>query len=538
MTTAGVAPARGGVQTVRRLVTYLLLFVMVVIAAIGLSGLLERLLDAGNTIAGGDTGSLAQSLAFSLIAGPLAAVLWWLVWRGSSIARDRASVAWPLYLVLVSTVSLLTFMIGLFSWCAALVVGRWQPSELAVGIVWGLVWVWHRWMWRNATKGPTRLVGVAPAVASLIGLTIGIGGAVSALGTLLSAALDSLGSVTFGSPWWQQALQGLVWAVGGGLVWWWHWVHDGVRAQVTGFSRVLLVVITGFGALGLTLYGIATTLYVVLRVLFDRSESLPGIIGPLGQAIAAALIGALVLVYHRGVVASSPAEVRQATRLTTSGLALVVAASGIGVVVNSILAALGTPLADSGGRPLLLGGMSALVVGGPLWWASWKPRTAGAPRPSTPGRRVYLVVVFGMSAVVALVTLLVIGYQLFAFALDNASGGSLLERTRQAIGLLAATVLVAAYHFALWRRDRVNAAPTQPRTIEQVILVTGSGHEELASAITEATGARVTVLRRSGVVGDAPSTEQVRAALEGIAADRVLLVAGPGGRVEAIALEN
>src|SRR5690606_7329774 len=106
---APVAPAPGGVQTVRRIITYLLLFIMVVIAAIGLSGLLERAIDARSAIASSGSDGLAQSLAFALIAGPLAAVLWWLVWRESAMSRDRASVAWPLYLVLASTVALLTF---------------------------------------------------------------------------------------------------------------------------------------------------------------------------------------------------------------------------------------------------------------------------------------------------------------------------------------------------------------------------------------------------------------------------------------------
>ena len=538
MTAATPAPARGGVQTVRRLITYLLLFAMVVIAAIGLSGLLERLLSAGSTIAGDDTSGLAQSLAFSLIAGPLAAALWWLVWRGSGMARDRASVAWPLYLVLASTVSLITFTTGLFSWCAGLVVGTAQPSDLAVGIVWSLVWAWHRWMWRHAAKGPTRLVGVAPAIASLYGLILGAGGAVSALGSLLGTALDFLGAVTFGSPWWQQVLQALVWVVGGGLVWWWHWVHDGVKTQTTGFSRVLLIAVTGFGALGLTLYGIATTLYLVLRLLFDRSEPLQAMIQPLGNTVAAALIGALILVYHRGIVATEADAVRQATRLVTSGVALAVAASGIGVIVNSILAAIGTPLADSGVRPLLLGGISALVVGGPVWWAAWRPRIAGdQTRVATPGRRVYLVVVFGVSAAVALVTLLVIGYQIFAFALENVSGGSLLDRMRQALGLLSATLLVAAYHFALWRGDRARGDAAPARRIDHVILVTGPGRDGLVSAIREATGARVTVWHHTRADVD-PSADEVRAALDGIEADRVLVVTGSEGRVEAIPLAN
>lgn len=94
-TRPAATPAPGGVQTVRRVITYLLLLTMVIIAAIGLSGLLERLLSVGNTMLNTDNYGLAQSLAFTLVAGPLAALLWWLIWRESAIARDRASVAWP-----------------------------------------------------------------------------------------------------------------------------------------------------------------------------------------------------------------------------------------------------------------------------------------------------------------------------------------------------------------------------------------------------------------------------------------------------------
>ena len=63
-------PAVGSAQrTVRRLITYLLLFALVVIAAVGLSGLLERILVAGTELATADVAALARSLAFALIGG-------------------------------------------------------------------------------------------------------------------------------------------------------------------------------------------------------------------------------------------------------------------------------------------------------------------------------------------------------------------------------------------------------------------------------------------------------------------------------------
>lgn len=535
-------PAVGGVQTVRRVITYLLLLAMVVIAAIGLSGLLERGLDAGNVLASSDTGGLAQSLAFSLIAGPLAALLWWLTWRESAMNRDRASVAWPLYLVVMSTIALLTSSIALFAWGASLVVGEAHASGLAVAIVWGLVWLWHYWMWRHPAKGPTRLVGVAPAIASLVGLTFATGGLVFALSSLIDSALDTFGTVVASGPAWRPVVQSLIWAVGGALIWWWHWFRAGVRRQSTGFANVLLVFIAGFASFALFAFGVTLTVSVVLQLLTLSEDPLTVTLDPLGVSIASAVFGALVLVYHLRVVAGHPVVIGKAVRLVTSGVALAVAATGVGVTVNALLATIASPIVGSTVRNLLLGGISALVVGGALWWSSWRPgRATAADRVATPGRRIYLVVIFGLSALVALITLLVIGYQLFSFALDGASGESLVERIRAALGLFAATVLVAAYHFSLWRHDRAaTVAHEAPRTIGRVTLVTsaesGGPTEALVEAIREATGARVTVWRRPDAVADEPEAAALVAALDGVEAGHVLIVAGAKGKAEVIRL--
>ncbi len=535
-------PAVGGVQTVRRVITYLLLLTMVIIAAIGLSGLVERALDAGATLVAAGSGDLAQSLAFSLIAGPLAALLWWLTWRDAAMGRDRASVAWPLYLVVASTVALLTFTIALFAWGSSAVVGDWEASSLAVAIVWGLVWLWHYWMWRHPAKGPTRLRGVAPALASLIGLTFGAGGLVFALASLIDSALDTFGTVFASGPAWQPVVQSLVWAAGGALIWWWHWFRAGVKAQSTGFANVLLVFITGFASFAVFAVGVTLTLSVVLQLVTLSENPLSVTLDPLGVSIASAVFGALVLVYHLRVVGEHPVVIGKAVRLVTSGVALAVAATGVGVTVNALLATMASPIVGSHSRNLLLGGISALVVGGALWWASWRPgNAADAARVSTPGRRIYLVVIFGVSALVALITLLVIGYQLFSFALEGSSGESLVERIRAALGLLVATVLVAAYHFALWRHDRAATVEHEaPRTIGRVTLVTsaaaGEQTDALVDAIRDATGARVTVMRRVDAVAGEPDAAAIVAALDGVEAESVLVVAGAKAKADVIRL--
>ena len=143
-------------RTVRRLITYLLLFALVVIAAVGLSGLLERLLVAGTELATADVAGLARSLAFALIGGPLAALLWWVVWRRLGDETERASVGWGLYVTGMYVLSLILATSNLLSTLTTLIGGQslqWRPS-LATGLVWAAVWVWHRWMSRHPRKRP------------------------------------------------------------------------------------------------------------------------------------------------------------------------------------------------------------------------------------------------------------------------------------------------------------------------------------------------------------------------------------------------
>lgn len=551
--------AVGGAQrTVRRLITYLLLFALVVIAAVGLSGLLGRLLVADTVLATADVAGLARSLAFALIGGPLAALLWWFVWRRLDDETERASVGWGLYVTGAYVLSLVLATSNLLSTVTTLIGGRslqWRPS-LATGLVWAAVWIWHRWMWRHPRKRPVDIAEAPTVLSSYIGLVIGVSGAVAALSVLLDAALrGALAAAAVGKPWWVSALQSLVWAAGGGLVWWWHWTHDGGRRLRGDLASVGLIAVGVLGAGVLTLGGAGVTVFVLLRLAFDRTESMDQLLEPLAPAIAAAAIGSVVWVYHRGLARDSTEAIRQGSRLVTSGVALVAAASGIGVIVNAALAMAADPLAGSGARTLLLGGISSLLVGGVVWWLTWKPleRTpAAAPGPAGDtgnwqnARRIYLIVVFGLSAVVAVITLLVIGYRIFEYVLGDVSGGSVVDRIRAPLGLLVATGLAAGYHFSVWRHERAVLAAAEParkRTIGHVVLVTGTDPAPLHRAIEDATGAGVTVWRRADVAagagaaaGDGQLAGRLAGELSGVSGKRVLVTVSPDGRIDVIPL--
>ncbi|WP_395404186.1 DUF5671 domain-containing protein [Arthrobacter sp. UC242_113] len=607
-------PSSPAVPAVRRLVVFVLLFVLVLIGASGVGGLLERLFTSGAGLAGNDVGSLARSLAFALVGGSLAAVLWWLVWRRQGEEAERSSVAWGLYVAGVYTVALITALtavlgaasqlVGLLAHAAsgapgALGEGLEWRSSLAAGVVWAAVWAWHRWMWQHGGKGPLRLHTVPALAGSVFGLLIGAGGAVTALGSLLDAALRGLaGTHDVGTPWWVSVLQSLIWAGGGFLVWWWHWLRGEARRLSSSLANVAAAVFGVLGGCITAMAGAITAVFVLMRLALDRSEDMIRLVDPLGPGLAAASVGCLVWRYHSVLTAARSEKMRETGLLLASGVAVAAAASGVGVVVNAALGFAETTLAGTGTRTLLLGGISALVVGGGVWWRAWQPADrrgsasaanavgtegavgaegsdgadgtegpGGLPSHAGAGRRIYLVAIFAISAVVALIALLVVGYQVFEFLLDPVRSGNLVGRIRAPLGLLTATALVASYHCSVWRRERVvlpagagslqetgslreaggvqDAGPvrTGRRTIGQVVLGTGSDPVPLSRAIREASGAEVTVWLRSGLsagpdpgqpdAGQADAGTLV-AALEGVSAERVLVVVGPGDRIDVI----
>jgi formylmethanofuran:tetrahydromethanopterin formyltransferase len=97
--------------------------------------------------------------------------------------------------------------------------------------------------------------------------------------------------------------------------------------------------------------------------------------------------------------------------------------------------------------------------------------------------------------------------------------------------------------------------PARKRTVGRVILVTAGDPEPLVRVAAEVTGASVTVWRKAdaGPSDATPSDatpsdameggadelpDQLARALDGVAADRVLVVTGPGSRVEVIPLAS
>lgn len=506
----------------RRWILSALLFVLVWIAVWGAGDVLSWLFGRSTETWMGASW-LAVPLAYTFIGGPLAVLLGWLIWRRLD-ETDRWSYAWSLYVGLMYTLALINMTVSLLSVLEGLLNGDYQPWSLGHGIAWLIVFAVHFWMLHSHRKHPLRLRSLGPVLGAAFGLGVAAFNAVRALQQLIDQALTGAAVGSIGTPWWVSVLGAVIWFAGGALIWWWHWRRDGVRELRGGFADVVLLITGVFAAGSAALIAAGGLLSLGMQALWDRAAHSGDLAVALSFALATAVIAALVWFYHRRVAAERSEGTRTAVRLIESGLGIVGLASGLGVVINAALASVNEPLAGSGALTLLFNGIASMIVGGIVWFLAWKPQRVDEGA-GDPARRIYLIVIFGAAAVAALGALLVLGYRLFELALGD--GGSVIENIRTPLGVLLATVLAAGYHFMIWRRDRAlaPAAVTPVRRIDQVTLVAGAIAPEVSRAIADATGARVALMPRADADGS-PTAESLVAALEGVQARRVLIVAG------------
>ncbi len=526
---SGAAPAASGV--VRRWILFTILYVLVILAASGIGALIGWMTDSTP-----DKGTYAIPtwLAYAFIAGPLAVLLWWLLWRRLDEA-DRGSYAWPLYLAAVYTLSLVYFTTAALSVASGLLTRDWQPwMPIGGALAWFLVWIAHRWMLRHRTRHPLRLAALPLILGAAFGLGVMAFNAARVLQSLFAQAFSGT-TTQIGTSWWMELLGALVWCAGGVLIWWWHWRRDGVHALRGGFADVALLITGVFGAVLASLIAASALLSIGMRTAWAPSVRSHDIVADLSVALAALLIAAPVWLYHRRAALARDEGARSAVRLIESGVGMVGLAAGLGVVVNAALASLDTPLVGGGAHVLLFHGLSAMIAGGVLWFLAWKPLRVDEGA-GDPARRIYLVVIFGASAVAAVGAVVTIGIRLFELGFED--GGSAVERIRTPLGVLLAAALAAGYHFAIWRRDRALAPAAAPvRRIGQVVLIGQTEDPEFARAVTAATGARVAVWQRADAPG-VVATEKVIEALAAVVAPRVLVLAGSRGAVEVIPLAD
>ncbi|MEZ5411680.1 MAG: DUF5671 domain-containing protein [Acidimicrobiales bacterium] len=534
-----------------------LLFIALGLSAEGITGLLVAVLPRSDELAR-DPAELAQALSFTIVGVPaLAGLARWTRRRLAADPGEAASPVWAGYLTLallvalvVTTTNLTTTLQWLFG------VARFDGGGLARSLVWGAVLAVH---WVLSRRRPLVDVnGAAEArtpwylvIGSLVGLVAG-GSALAGLADvslrmLYDAAVDHDVLVGAGTD---PVLRALASSVPAVAVWVWIWLGHTLRAPRTErwYAYVLLAGV--LGGLGTTLIAGGQLVFSVLQWLFGdppaataaaHFASLPGPVAALG-------VGGVVWIHHRHTLATASRHRSEVDRIYTYLLAfvgVVVCTVAVTLVVAAFVeAVVGAGLAGSLADPIVLA-VTFLAIGVPLWAVFWRRAEANAradrSEVRSPSRRLYLLVTLGLSAAVALVSLVVL---LTGFLTDLTAGdlaGATARRIRVPLGLVLSTAAVAAYHGVVYRDDRRSTAPPPPpeRRVREVVLISDLTPAD-AAAVAESLGGRVVRYTTANGVGPRPDDEAVGRAAEATAALTTgrALVTVRHGEIEVEALQD
>ena len=521
--------AEGGTSSVRRFFQYLLLFALTVVAAIGIADLLGRAFGAEVY----DGESLAQSLSFALVGLPLAVLIAW--WTRRSIRQDpreAAASAFNIYLTLAAWTSLIVAMVALQAFISAALQGDFDALSLALLIVWGALWILH---WSLLL----RLGEARNWPHLLVGSLIGLGTAAVALGLLLSTSLEIFlienpSELTFGTGGLLAGYAATLFT--GVLVWARYWPTAAARLSRTTPWLVFVLPVAVGGGLLTALVSASILLWQVLVWLlgdpFNVSPQQHFKDSPL--AFAFTVVGVLLWWYHGAILAETRehrTEVRRVYEYIVSAIALLASAAGVGMVIVAVIEAF-TPGLDLGVSVTntLLGALTLLVVNVPLWllfWGRIQQSVSAEPITETvsPTRRIYLVLLFGIVGVAAVVALIVAVVVLLEDVFEGTTSGETVRSMRYALGVLVTAAAVSAYHWSIHREDRNVALPQKSTGPRSVVLV-GAPAPGLERSLAHASGALVELLARADGTAPEWSEEALLITLRDHPGEDLLLIAG------------
>ena len=535
-------------HSVRRFFQYLLLFGLMVVAAVGLSDLLGLLFQEP-LLAGDDNSTLARALTFSVFGIPMFALL--AAWSRRRLQQDpdeARSLGWAFYATVAPLTALVVAMTALHVLVsAALADHRFDGSALSQLVVWSAVWLVH-WTMASRMLDADRRQGQL-VLGSLIGLGTTVAGLVWLLGASLDALLVERASTVLVQQ--QQPLaQAAATVVVGVPVWVVYWLRNLSRARRTPlwFGYVLPVGVGG--SLVLAVVGASIVLYQLLVWLIGEPASTQAAQHFEGAPTAGAcvIVGAVSWWYHRQVFIGATLARMEVTRVyeyLIAGIALLAAAVGVTMVVVALVESMVPATAVEVGTSVvnsLLSGVTLLLVGGPLWLVFWSrieraTRDGGPEELGSPTRRIYLFLLFGLGGVAAVIAVLVAAFLGIQKALQNGFDAQVVREMRIPVAILLATGAISGYHWVVYRHDRSQVPVTAPQHAPRYVLLVGAPDGLVRGAVERLTGARVDLWVRADGLAGPWALDDVVAAVSQSQADAVAVVSGPAG-LETIGMQR
>jgi hypothetical protein len=502
-------PLDSKTQPVKLFFQYSLVFGLFIIVTVGIAGLLGRVLDTSNLV-NSDQSSLASNLAFVVVGGPLLVGI--SIWLRNSLREnpsDGHGFVPTFFATLAAIISLLVFLTSIIAGVHNVING--DPalgSTISRSIVWGAAWIIvlkisNSVIPKNDFRIQYFVGSFITALAALIGLVQVLTGIFSSLlnqpvflGTQQTELVSADSPIAVG-------LSTLV--IAGGL-----WVYFWIKNANTLKSDSLwlgYVLIAGVGATLVTaIVSLSVSLYQVLVWNFGEpaTQKIAEHFASIPQAIAVACAGLLFWWYHRTLLPTRSArtDIQRTYEYLMSAISLIASAIGISIVIVAIIEALTEQarLAGPGAINTLIGAATVIIIAGPVWWHFWSriqkiAKTEPESEHSSPVRRTYLFLLFGVGGIVSIISLITIVVQLFDGILTSNLAANTLSEMRFAIGILLSTGIVAGYHWEIYRHEK-DVEVTFASVVTNVLLV-GPKNPELVNDLRTATNAKVSFLQRA-----------------------------------------
>ena len=537
--TLATGEGRGAIHghSVRRFFQYLLLYSLLITAALGLSGLLGRLLDRATLVAADHT-DLARNVSFVIVGIPLYIVI--ASWTRRKLSTDPGevkSLGWGLYITLATLTSLIVAMFALhdiLSWAVG--IQSYSGPSLARFIVWGALWSTHWWLSDRLT--PPESSRVHRLIGSLIGLVIVIVGLSNLLTSVIQRVLKLGADVLFLGGVDPIKKSAVTFAVGI-PVWFLYWMRTSSKSKRDPFWLVYVLLFGVGGGLVIAISGASAVLYNVLVWFLGEPKTLDASphLRSIPAAAAFAFVGTVVWWYHHAILENEKtrSEVRRVYEYLMAGIGLIASAAGVSMVLVALVETftrVEVIAGPSGGRNALLAAATMLIVGTPVWWIFWQKiqratQTSPAGEIASPTRRVYLFLLFGIGGLTSVIVLLIGVFIVFDDIFKSHLGTDTLHRLRFCIAILITTGAVAGYHWMIYRaeREQVGAGLHGPR----FVLLVGPRDPDLMRAVAHRTGGRVQSWTRKDDESSFGSVEEVIAVLENTQEESIILLAESSG---------
>jgi hypothetical protein len=539
---------RGALQghSIRRFFQYLILYGLVVISSLGLSGLLGRILER-STLVLADKTDLARNLSFVVVGIPLyIGLAFWTRRRFAEDSSEARSFGWGAYVTITSVTSLAVGMFALHDtilWATR--VNDFRAQALARLIVWGSIWAMHWWIDLRAT--PVTGWRIHHELGSLIGL----GTVVVGLDQMVSGAVHKLWNfgdqVIFFSHG-DVIMRGAVTLLVGAPVWFLYWIRNYSKAAKDPLWLGYVLLVGVGGGLVMSIVSASTLFYSSLVWLLGNpgTSSASEYFRNVPDSSAAFLVGLIVWWYHHAVLEedrkSTRTEVQRIYEYLMAGIGLLAAAGGMAMVLVALVEAFTSSalIAGSGAKNALLAATTLLIIGTPVWWIFWqRVQRAIAKSPSeehvSPTRRVYLFILFGFGGIAAVITLLVGVFFIFDDIFKGNFGLETIRRIRFALSILITTGAISGYHWSVYRDERelTGASLRGPR----YVLMVGPDGPELKRAVSQLTGGRVQLWERKDDLNAVWKSEEVLDAV-GSSTEEALIVIADSAGLRAIPIDR